>query len=83
MVLRLSDTELIERVELLEGLMKQLRPEQLLAHTVYIKQDRITLHNLSADPGSCVAGDLWFRSDLGNAKLAVDTVVADAKLIIG
>ncbi len=54
---------------------------QLLAHTVYIKQDRITLHSLTADPGSVVAGDMWFRSDLGKDKLAVDAVVANAKLL--
>ncbi len=55
---------------------------QILAHTVYIKQDRITLHSLTADPASCVAGDEWFRSDLGKAKLAVDSVVANAKALL-
>ncbi len=54
---------------------------QLLAHTVYIKQDRITLHSLTADPGSVVAGDVWFRSDLGKSKQAIDAVVANAKLL--
>ncbi len=53
---------------------------KLLSHTVYIKEDRITLKSLTADPASCVAGDMWFRSDLGKSKLAVDTVVANAKL---
>ncbi len=52
---------------------------KILAHTVYIKQDRITLMSLTADPASCVAGDMWFRSDLKNAKLAIDAVVANAK----
>ncbi len=54
---------------------------QLLHHTVYIKQDRITLMSLTADPASCAAGDEWFRSDLGKAKLAVDAVVANTKLL--
>ncbi len=54
---------------------------QLLAHTVYIKPDRITLHSLTADPGSVVAGDEWYRNDLGKVKLAVDAVVANAKLL--
>lgn len=55
--------------------------EKLLGHTVYIKGDRITLHSLTADPASCLAGDQWFRSDQGKAKLAIDTVVANAKLL--
>lgn len=55
--------------------------KQLLAHTVYIKQDRITLHSLTADPASCGAGDKWFRSDLGKEKLAIDAVVANARLL--
>ncbi len=54
--------------------------KQLLAHTVYIKEDRITLKSLTADPASCVAGDIWFRSDLGKGKLAIDSVVANAVL---
>ncbi len=55
---------------------------QILAHTVYIKRDRITLHGVTADPASCIAGDEWFRSDLGKAKLAVDSVVANAKALL-
>lgn len=54
--------------------------QQILAHTVYIKPDRITLHSLTADPASCVGGDMWFRSDLKKGKLAEDAVVASAKL---
>lgn len=47
--------------------------------TVKITADRITLPGLTADPATVVAGDLWFRSDQGTIKLAVDTVVANAK----
>ncbi len=54
---------------------------QILAHTVYIKSDRITLMGMTADPASCAAGDQWFRSDSGKAKLAIDAVVANAKLL--
>jgi len=54
---------------------------KLLSHTVYIKQDRISLHSLTADPAFCVAGDMWFRSDLGKGKLAADGVVGNARLL--
>ncbi len=54
---------------------------EVFGHTVYVKPDRITLHSLTADPASVVAGDLWFRSDFGKTKQAIDTVVANARLL--
>lgn len=47
--------------------------------TTLIKADRLTLSALTTDPTSCAAGDMWFRSDLGKSKWAIDTVVANAK----
>ncbi len=92
-----STATLEQRLRWLEIVMEEIRAKnnhgvyaetlteeklrKLLHHTVYIKQDRITLMSLTADPASCAAGDQWFRSDLGKAKLAVDAVVANAKLL--
>ncbi len=55
--------------------------EKILGNTIYIRPDRITLHSLTADPASVVAGDLWFRSDFGKTKQAIDSVVANARLL--
>lgn len=48
---------------------------------MYVRGDRVTFSPLTADPSSCVAGDIWYRDDLGKAKFAIDTVVANAKVI--
>jgi len=83
---RLRWLEIVFEEMKVTGVRAEIPGEQLLEppvhHTVYIKQDRITLHSLTADPASCVAGDEWFRSDLGKAKLAVDSVVANAKALL-
>jgi len=89
-----STATLEQRVRWLEILTRELagekRPElldeekwieNLLTHTTYIKSDRITVHSLTADPASVSVGDIWFRSDLGKLKLALDTVVANAKIL--
>jgi hypothetical protein len=47
--------------------------------TVIIKSDRVTFASLTADPASVTSGDHWFRSDLQRLKIAIDTVVANAK----
>lgn len=47
--------------------------------TVIIKSDRVTFASLTADPASVTSGDYWFRSDLQRLKIAIDTVVANAK----
>jgi hypothetical protein len=49
--------------------------------TVIIKSDRVTFASLTADPASVTSGDYWFRSDLQRLKIAIDTVVANAKTI--
>jgi len=49
--------------------------------TVIIKSDRVTFASLTADPASVTSGDHWFRSDLQRLKIAIDTVVANAKTI--
>jgi len=50
--------------------------------TTIIKSDRITFAPLTTDPATVVAGDAWFRQDLGRSKWAIDTVVANAKEMI-
>ena len=52
-----------------------------MPNTLIIKSDRVTMSPLTADPTSCVAGDMWFRQDLGESRWAIDTVVANAAVM--
>jgi hypothetical protein len=49
--------------------------------TVVILSDRIRLAALTADPTSVNAGEIYYRSDLGRVRFAVDTVVANVKTL--
>jgi len=51
-----------------------------VGRTTIIKTDRITMQALTAQPATVVAGDWWFRVDLGRPYYAIDTVVANAKM---
>jgi len=52
-----------------------------MANTVIIKSDRVTFATLTADPATVTSGDYWYRSDLQRFKIAIDTVVANAKIV--
>ena len=49
--------------------------------TVVILADRIRLAALTADPTSVNAGEIYYRSDLGRVRFAVDTVVGNVKTL--
>jgi len=54
-------------------------PEPPKVETTVITPEKITLESLTADPAVQVAGDIWFRSDLGAIKLAVDPAIGDIR----